>query len=386
MGLFLNTALVVIIANMGWSLTAFAGLGDELVPSQIPPSVCMLALETSVSTTGSANLQATCSGVMISPTQLLTAGHCIDNIDLEKAQVHCPLTNGPVKIANVTPASDYKTETVTFHEEERWRDVAIVTLKNPVVAPMANLVKNQDQIQRLLAQSNECAFFGFSTRLGRDLTPRMLAQGIRLSPQAIRISNSKTIWVDGQAQPVSLVGPGDSGGGLACRQNQEWVFFGITSARDYNYGGIFANIGVHQKFISDLRKSPSSAHNEHRARNMQAVLKTLEEEKCWKKLESKAGMRTQQTCQQGQIEFIKTHLDQKYKVKPYSEVLVDGTPMSTVDHKYTQFSILKVEGNIAIGELNLLGYSEGFGCLPRFLCRQGVYKNTRIPLDRLDLN
>jgi hypothetical protein len=63
-----------------------------------------------------------------------------------------------------------------------------------------------------------------------------------------------------------------------------------------------------------------------------------------------------------------------------------GNPISTVDQFYNKFTILRIEGSVAIGDFVVFGSAEYFLCRDNVLCSPGVYKNTRIQLENLNFS
>lgn len=402
-------------AVMLMSSMALAGVGEDLPLSQVPVASCMLALQTKPFIDDRVMLDEVCSGVMISPTEFLTAGHCIDSLDLSQAKVYCPLNPQPLEIADFEPSPLYKKDVVKYAEEERWRDVAKVTLKSPALAPAVSVVKSLEETRLLLQNSPECAFFGFSQRLGQELKTGLYAQGVRVNRSSLRISDTGTIWLEGAKSSVALVGMGDSGGGLACRQGQGWKFIGVTSARDYDYRSIFGNLALHGDFTTPKHKN-SVVEKFGQQEEKQAREKSLQKEvdQCWSRLEKATpGFQrksisdvslSQRICERENYLYLKNHVGSIVQLKTYSSVYLDahpeslkldaaeqerllktGNPLNSVDLRYNRFKIKKVDSLYVYGDLRVLGYSDGFGCMANFLCKEGIYENVRVPWNRLEI-
>ncbi|MNJ94682.1 Trypsin [compost metagenome] len=403
------------------SSAAMAGVGEDLPLSRVPVAACMLALETKPFIDDRVSLEEVCSGVMISPVEFLTAGHCVDHIDVSKAKVYCPLNGKALSIEKVEPSPFHVKQGQDFPDEQRWRDVAKITLSSPALAPSVSIVRSEQETRELLASTTECAFFGFSQRLGQELKSPMYAQGVKVSPKSLRISEEHTIWLQGDRGSVSRVSQGDSGGGLACLQKGQWKFFGVTSAVDLYYRSIFANLALHGEFI--LPKKSLDYPVDHGVAAQKAVkekLKAQEVATCWSSLEkAQPGLKrpaavsletSEVLCYQERHRLLSTNLGRVFKVQKFTPVFLDltpsslnirgsdgevmaeqnrlvtqGNPFSLVDLGFNRFLLKKIEGDSAYGDLRVLGNSDGFGCISMFLCREGVYKNIRLPWHRIDI-
>ncbi|MCR9203774.1 MAG: S1 family peptidase, partial [Halobacteriovoraceae bacterium] len=135
------------------SSEAFSSLGRKADSQTFPPGICRLTFK-------KIHYEDTyhCTGSLVSPTQIKTAGHCLEKAELKK--VDCGgFQNLPIK--NVLRFDSYDHRQIMREEENRWQDHALITLSKSVGLPPLKIVIRRKNLKELLPTFSQCLIAGF---------------------------------------------------------------------------------------------------------------------------------------------------------------------------------------------------------------------------------
>lgn len=224
------------------SQALFAGLGRPIQNSTIPDGVCKLTL----SLRGE---EFHCTGSLVSPNLVKTAGHCLEKSEL--VSVECK-SGESLSVISVDRFPGYDHQLIR-REENRWVDHALIEVRDAKTTPL-ELVQDQKRFNELKPQFEECLLSGYGLNENPSLGTGTL-KGVRFSPQTLEIRNN-LIYAKG-AYHYELL-PGDSGGPLLCRAQAKWYDLGTASAHDWSHNSLYApNFKVQKWFKNFSFSSPS---------------------------------------------------------------------------------------------------------------------------------
>lgn len=404
---------------------AFAGVGIEIAANELPFQTCHIEFLSNQGLNDS-----TCSATLISPLFILSAGHCFEKVDINKTKhvVRCP--NGQSsQISQIQFAAEFKTnEIMKADESARRHDAALLHLEKPIDLPGMRIVTTKKGLVDLVEASAECGLFGYG---GVDPLDKKYGQlrGVKVNPLDVSIGHAEPIYTHNIGGWNSgLVLPGDSGGTLACLdQNKEWVLIGITSAMSYHYTSLFAPLFYNRDLLtSEFIPETETAQTNAQVLRLELLAARIEKEisSIEKALEGKVaevaetfrrrlaevkgfaeGKALLREIRATQIELLQQFVGVRAKFHPFSHVYLDFSepnniqvdgpigrdhltedknPMSIVDSYFHLFTIAKIDQDVAIGDLIIFGSSEVFICRENVLCAPGNYKNVRVSLKQID--
>lgn len=331
-----------------------AGIGPSLPLSEYPNGICLLAIEESDGV-----YAEICSGVVIDSRHILTAGHCAANLT-QNSIVKCRAETS--RVNSVDFAEKFHIDNLNRDIRFRKDDLAIIETESALTIPAVDVVTTENGIKTIIGSESLCAFFGFSKLLNTKLVETLPAvEAIEFESEMLTFQDGLLI-LDGKMGRSALVEPGDSGGGIACLQNQQWRFIGVVSGRDWEYRSFFAPTSHHQGL---LRRQPYLPQQVIPGRD----------------------------AQRASFDIIESF---KYRVKPYSlitktntteiseftnhvDLIAWNSTHSTLDHKYIEFIAKeKIGDDKWIGDLLIHSWSEYYTCTAGFLCSNGSMTNVII--------
>ncbi len=183
---------------------------------------------------------STCSGIVIDPHVVLTAGHCVyypeEGIDAVSHPESLEIQGG----ANITddPMVFSRASHVTLHPTYEFPDFAIIETEDPLYFLTPIPLRNFS----VISEGENGIIVGYGLSSDDESTI-----GIH------RMGEAEVVYV-GKTQ-ITAAGPadghsGDSGGPLLTFENGEWVVTGVHS----NAGGLYVNTVYYTKWINDVLK------------------------------------------------------------------------------------------------------------------------------------
>jgi secreted trypsin-like serine protease len=245
--LFLALISVLSVSSVHAS-EEIVGTGAILSKPANYPSTCFLTITES---SMAEDTVSGCSGTLIAPTKIATAGHCFSkdfSLYRSSLNIRCgDVYVGRVSEVKLPDSSAYVYDRNTGREIPRTTvDVAVVTLSKPVNLPTVAVAKTYDEI-----------FGGEFTDHGYDLKPGTTCYlaGYGINPRGgtgklytANLDKMSIVFKDGAIQLTEVGGGkmktsadhGDSGGSLICEgQNHIKTLIGVTVSiatdRTYNY-------------------------------------------------------------------------------------------------------------------------------------------------------
>jgi secreted trypsin-like serine protease len=223
-----KNALALILGLMN-ALPAYAVVTDHPLPTKnSAPQVCYLKFRNPENSSNLLVAASGCTGTLIRNNRLLTAAHCMDNIQKGYLlEVIC--NNGKRDYEAIGWEKDpayAQTVTSDGNTTSDQHDVAIFDLKIPkknAVTPIA-IVSDQNTIQTILNDPSKCSLYGY----GRTDNSVDQSWG-NLSIGPVDYLNAAALatvapWETDVADedifigPTTHAAPGDSGGPILCAQ------------------------------------------------------------------------------------------------------------------------------------------------------------------------
>lgn len=190
--------------------SAFALYGDVMPRKNLYPFVVDIILHDSEHP----EVTRFCSGVLITPKKVLTAGHCIDALGLELYEYGAALEHDPekvgVKIAGIEVHVSRITESPLYHEasDARGEDLAIIELQTPIThvkpIPLASL-----------------------SELTQGMDVKLVSRSLVAKTKLLAVKGStvsKALITNGRLAGTCM---GDSGGALIIEKNGQLKLAGI---------------------------------------------------------------------------------------------------------------------------------------------------------------
>ncbi len=303
------------------SLPIFAGLGRPVLESTLPEGVCKLTLQKS-------DEIFHCSGSLISPTHVKTAGHCLEKSELLSIDCH---SGESLSIVTVERFPKYNHQLIR-DEKNRWFDHAIVEVREAQTPPLIP-IKDKARYQNLLGNFEECLLVGYGLNEKSYKTGKI--KGVSFSPQTL-FYEKNLIYAKGPYEYELL--PGDSGSPLLCRIEQIWYDLGTASAHDWDRNSLYAPNFRAQSWLDQIPLSQESDNGEATKPKIPFELNEIK-------------------------------IGDTLKLKPYSRVLkTSGEIRFNGDLDNLQFQVLKINKNQAFGKVIVNESSQFFLCDDQFMC------------------
>lgn len=406
---------------------AAAAIGFGIPSNELPIQTCQIEFFDE-----QGDNSGTCSATLLSSRYLLTAGHCFENVDVKRDphEIRCP-DGSRVKAIDVIYSDDFlPDEAMKTDESLRRFDVALAEMSPEVEIPGMKWASTVEETRRLIAKSSECGVFGYGGVASSESAYGKL-RGVFVYPPAVLVEPGRSIYTDNLGDWNSgLVFSGDSGGTLACRdQNGEWTLIGTTSGQSLEYTSLFAttydNPGIFATASAiptpeALARAEALQLSQNKARIAQEIgslKKVLKDDgadvavyfegQLGGTQSNKEVKRILADILQHQKEILGRAVGSRVRIRPYSRIDLDfssleniqldsgGTlkhlsdssnPVSIVDLEYNWFTIERVDGDSAVGELVNFGFTQTFSCVENVLCAPGTYRNVRVRLDHLNFS
>jgi hypothetical protein len=237
---------------------ALGAVGEKLPRSQLPAQVCMIYYYNP-----SGTLTDACSGVIIGPRELQTAGHCLFNNapsttpeSGRKVTVRCPGGQETTVIAErIHP--EYKDVWTVEDFDDYSFDLGVYHLQDELTISSMPRARTLREAQAILAEADECAVFGYGS-FPHGSPEFGLLDGTYADPSSITFRH-KGFWgrsIGGRNS--GRIEPGDSGGSLSCRKRgSDWTHLATVSGFDFSYNSIFAP-APSEVFLAAQEARPSS--------------------------------------------------------------------------------------------------------------------------------
>jgi len=426
---FTVTGILVSLLSFELPL-AGAAVGFSLPPSSLPAQVCIIRFFDA-----QGDLAEICSGTLVAPRILHSAGHCFHGNGFDKEglsslrnEVTCPNSEKSA-VAKVKRAAAYSEEEARKANDMRRFDSAIVELTSEVHLPTMPYLSERKAVERLLESSPGCALLGYG---GVEHTSPDFGKlkGTLVDTKAISIKESGLVQVMGIGGWNSgSVEGGDSGGSLACLTpgSSRWIHIANISAKDYNYGSLFAPLFLNPDLLSGIDPTPALGAEAGLAKarlgflyreckvELLALVRLLERAAPDRLKELRSSLEKLASEKEGEallslllgekLRAVSGAVGKTLRVLPFTRIELDHAsfaldepsqlsnfqpaknPYSLADQSVNHFSIEKIEGKFAFGKLRLYGGSDYFaysGCKHNVVCVPGIFQNVKVPLERLD--
>jgi hypothetical protein len=301
----------------------YGSLGRKADPQTFPPGICRLTFKKS-------HYEDTyhCTGSLVSPTQIKTAGHCLEKAVLKK--VDCGgFENLPIK--TVKRFDDYSHRTLMREEENRWQDHALITLSKSVGLPPLKMVKNEENLKALLPTFSQCLIAGFGLYEETSKGTGTLI-GTIYSPKKLEIRGG--LVVAKGAYEFELL-PGDSGGALLCYGPGRWYDLGVASAHNWEHESLYAANFAVESFYEQYVEESLIEIFQNPARKVVTSSEAV--------------------------------LGEVMVLKPYTIIRTNDGLFFNGDAK-AKIKISKIAGDEVTGEIESVDMSRFYTCDPQFLC------------------
>lgn len=227
--------------------SAHAVVGGNPLPEEwFPSGVPVVGIQTKMN----------CSAVVIGENFLLTAAHCLEEIDYHsKIEIRYPATGNTrsMRVANVHRHKDFNHRMADYAEtNDSWNDIAVVRVRQ-------RILDNEERVGIAELPSAQWAQppKSFGIVIGNGSTGSASTSSNQYAPMRIELktmwSNSKKAGFPILAAESQIAGHGpcfsDSGGGYFAKNGRRWVLIGIQSAKRIN---VSCESGANTSYIAPL--------------------------------------------------------------------------------------------------------------------------------------
>ena len=182
------------------SLKTLAIVGEYMPESELPEQSCKILYFNDDKT----KVKSLCSGTIVSEKKIMTAAHCEEGKSKSPTMISC--RGGEVQriVTNRNSHPAYKSA-------GQGNDISILEVGEPFNIPPMKVAKSDEEIDELLKDARKCAIFGYG--LDNNNNPGKLrgtkAQflGAKVGKNMIALGTNRYAL------------PGDSGGGLNCKNS-----------------------------------------------------------------------------------------------------------------------------------------------------------------------
>lgn len=411
---------------------AFAIIGPSLSADQLPTQVCVIKYRHNRQ---DKQFSGVCSAVLVSARKLLTAGHCIYEKSAVAVETECP-GGRKAKITGGKIHSGFKDTWKITDDRERRFDLGVYSIDRDLGLRPMPVVESLQAAQKLARTSRLCAVFGYGGRRINADNAFSLQSGW-VYPKGIRFKGG-IIWLNAlEKRLASVVVPGDSGGSLACQdQQKQWVHVAQISGVGMQYDSVLAPAHLAAELIQPLvrtkitkmqRLSESVVRVKQYTRALQVKIKRKKLPAFYGAVLSKVsktqirllvnGRASSQTALAA-LRYFASRLDavaaQKvrsggtYWLDAYSDVfklpgfhisrgrMVDASTyaydqerfaryqaLSIADIDVSQFAVRRVDGEFAYGDLSVPFVTSQYKCHNMAICRQQTLHNVKVSIHRL---
>lgn len=305
------------------SYETFGSLGRKADSQTFPAGICRLTFKKT-------NYEDTyhCTGSLVSPTQVKTAGHCLEKAKLQK--VDCGgFENIPFN--KVERFDFYDHRQVMREEENRWQDHALISLSKSVGLPPLKILMTKESLEETLPTFSQCLVAGYGLNEETSKGTGNLV-GTVFSPEKIEIRDGLVV---AKGTYLFELLPGDSGGPLLCYGNGRWYDLGVASAHNWEHESLYAaNFAAGDFYLSRVEESLIEIFQNP----VREILKSSE-----------------------------PTVGKKMILKPYSIITTDSGFFFNGDAKAT-ISITDIVGEKVFGEIESVDMSRFYTCDSQFLC------------------
>jgi len=294
--------------------------------------------------------EGVCSGSVVNKRVFKTAAHCLKNPNTKSYELICP------------DGSHYQVASLSVHpkhqkaHDKRQFDVGLVFLSQDYVGATSPTVLNSFVLKEVL-QTSFCAVWSYGPNI-KNLHAAGELHGVRL--ESVNFADSLIVAHD----PLKfMVQAGDSGGGLYCYTDHEWVNLASVYGHDFTESYLLRNDMVVDFLRPYIRKE---------FKNSKSIFATPY------KPGSEESLAVSSLPKRIKIGF-------RYKVKTFSTVEKDGGVFGIGDQLDVDFLVrgLHQDGEHVQGDLVVRDASPTrYLCVDQVLCR-GEYENVVIHVSRL---